>query len=275
MQTVPSAKGPATWRLTCTACPLEELVQLFATRSQTDVQWATDSPLVRRRAVQLAVAATPAQRLIELVAGYAGLLARYDGQQVSLHDPQSYRSTTQHRDLLAAEACAAWRRIFLRYPGDTRLAPGRFALACLQEFSGQTLAAIQEYQLIVQRFPLSPQAPQSLLRSAELRMAMKDYSGSRTDLLSLLDRYPSQAALRRVYLGLGRSASQAGLWQEAYRAYHKLYYLDHSSACRGEASLGAGTSLYQLGEYNQAAQWIERHLQASKDGSPEAYLLLG
>ena len=275
MESVGSANGPAAWRLTCTAYPLEELVQQFAARTDTEVRWTIDSPDVRRRPVELAVAAAPPQRLIELAAGSAGLVARYDGSEVSLHDPQSYRSATQHRDLLTAEACAAWRRLFLRYPGDPRQAGGRFALACLQEFAGQTLAAIQEYQLVVQRFPNSPQAAHSLLRSADLRMAMKDYAGSRTDLLTLLDRYPSQAAQRRVYLGLGRSACLAGLWQEAYHAYHKLYYLDHSAACRSEAGLGAARSLYQLGQHDQAAQWLERHLQAAPDGSADAYLLLG
>lgn len=275
MESVRPATGPSAWRLTCTACPLEEMVQQFAARTGTDVRWAVDSPDVRRRPVELAIAAAPAERLIELLAGSAGLLARYDGSAVYLHDPQSYRSATQHRDLLTAEACAAWRRLFLRYPGDARQPSGRFALACLQEFAGQTLAAIQEYQLIVQRFPATPQAAQSLLRSADLRMAMKDYSGSRTDLLALLDRYPSQAAQRRVYLGLGRSACQAGLWQEAYRAYHKLFYLDHSAASRSESSLGAARCLYQLGRHDQAAQWLEQHLQAAPDGSADAYLLLG
>ena len=249
------------WQVLCVACPLSDLVERFAARANVEVAWRFPSSVPRQRAVDLALTHVTSQRMLEIAAGSIALLARYDGQQIFLHDPQSYESTSQNRDLLTGEAMAVWRRLFLRYPSDERVYNGRYAFACLQEFGGQTLAAIQEYQLIAQRFPNSPQAPKSLLRSAELRMNMKDYAGSQNDLMALLDRYPSQGSTRQVYLALGRAASLAGLWQEAYKAYHKIYYLDQSTTTRLEASLGAGRSLYQLARHKEAADWLKRYVQ--------------
>lgn len=276
-----SSLGPAIWRLEdgqigrrwvagCSLAPLEEMLQRFASQAGLDVQWDEAPPAVRQRAVSLCLQGVSEQRLVEVACGVAGLTARYTGQTVVVHDLQTPVSLTRQRELLTQTAIMAWRRFGLRYPDDPRVGKSHFAMAGLLDSSGESAAALSSYQVLAQRYPHDSLAPLALLQSAMLRLRLRDYSGARTDLLDLLDRYPSGPSFEQVYLRLGQATHQAGMIEEAARVYSRLYHLDVSVPTKRQACLGAAQCHFDQKDYPQTIEWVKRYRElADQDGGRE------
>jgi tetratricopeptide (TPR) repeat protein len=279
------------WAVRSWRASLEDLLHQFAGRIGKDIQWHEVAPAVRRRKVTFCLREGSEQRVCEVACGVAGLAARFTWDQVVVYDPQSLSSVSQQGDLLRREAASAWRRFALRFPDDRRVAEGQFALAALEEWAGETVAAMRQYQLIGRRYQKALSlAPRALMRSATLRIQLRDYAGARTDLMDLLDTYPGFSATDEVYLQLARvnmssaerdrSAAQRGAkLDEAIRIFRKVYYLNTGKDSRRDACLGAGECHYRKGEYKDASEWLTRYLKVAEAPTgravAQAYLLLG
>ena len=267
------------WQVACSQAPLEELLHRLTYETGADVKWVDVNEQVRRRAVVLSFPAASEQQIGEVACGMVGLLARFTGDQILVYNPQSITSTREQRYLLAREAISTWRRLFLRYPDDARIAHGHFALACLHEYYAETLDAMREYQLIAHRFRRASVAPLALLRCAKLRIRLRNYAGARSDLLDLLDRFPNHEATDRIYLYLGQATSKAGLLDEAIRVFRKLYYLNLSLPSQMGACFGAARCFYKKADYEEASKWLTRYIGLAKKPAEaelaEAHLLLG
>jgi len=274
-----AAQSPAErWAATCWRAPVEDFLNHFATRAGMDLRGVRAAAPIRRRPISLHFAGASMPRLCEVAAGSAGLIARFTGDQIIVYNPVDVESLEQHRDLLVGEAISAWRRFFLRTPSDKRVVEGHFAVAALHEFAGQTIDAISEYQLVAQRFARTRFAPLALLRSARLRMRLRDFVGARKDLTDLLDGYPDCHQSASAYAVLGEVAMKSGRPAEAFRIFRKLYFLDLSSSSRASAALGAGKCLYRQGKYELASKWlntfVRKAMRSRDENLPEACLLL-
>ncbi len=273
-----SEAGGRKFDVACTRGSIESLLGHFAGKAELELKWASVTPAARSRSISIRYTQVSEQRLSEVSCGAVGLLARYTGDAIIVHDPQSYTVLSQQRDLLAKEASAVWRRTFLRTPDDPRIPEAHLAYAVLQEHSEEVMGAIREYQLIVQRFQEHPVAPAALLQSAEMRIRMRDYTGARLDLLNLLDRYPNHLSSERVYLYLGEATMKAGLLDNAIRVFRKLFYMNLSSESRRKACLGAMRCFDQTGNPSEVRKWAMRYIglvKSPEDDLAEAYVLLG
>jgi tetratricopeptide (TPR) repeat protein len=260
------------------AAPVQRVLQRVATLTDSELVWRSVSTGARRRAVTLCEKNVSPLRLAEIAAGAAGLIAKFDGQRITLCDPHASDTLSDRTALVSSEAEAAWRRYFLRWPEHERRAEGQFALATLQEARGNDSAALREYRLVAHRHEGHPVAPWSLLRAAAIRIRLRDYGGARLDLLALLDRYPEFAEIDKAYLYLGESTARAGHLEEALRAYRRLYYLNRDDRTRLQACLGAARASHELNDPERTDQWATRYLGLCRnDGQEltEAYLLLG
>ncbi len=267
------------WTATCLQTSISDLLSHFATKAKMDLHWVLVNKPVRNRPVSLHFRRVTGQKLCELACGSVGLVARFTGESIIVHNPSAGKSMNRQRDLLLTEAISAWRRIFLRTPRDKRVAEGHFAIAVLYEYSGNTIDAINEYQLTAQRFSKAKIAAPSFLRSANLRIGLKDYTGARADLTNLLDSYPDCQESGDAYAALGEATFESGLTDEALRIFKKLYFLNLSASTKTQACFGTGKCFYQKGDYKDAIEWLDRYIKFSaksgKKNRPEAYLLLG
>ncbi|MGC9453831.1 MAG: tetratricopeptide repeat protein [Phycisphaerae bacterium] len=258
------------WSVSCWQATLEEVLYRFASACEMDVHWASAAPPVRQRGISLAFREVGEHRLFEVACGMAGLVARFNRDEVEIYDADAISSLSDKRELLKAEAVSVWRRFFLRASDDHRLPVGHFALGRLYECAGETADSMREYRLTAGRFPRHELAPRALLRKAQIQISLRDYTGARNDLLDLLDLYPDYPAVADVYLYLGRSALKTGLWDEAIRTFRKLYYLELSKASRLEACRGVARSFFEKGNYSESRNWYERYFQQLDDQSGEA-----
>jgi len=267
------------WTVTCLQAPLAEVLAYFVTKSDMDLQWASVDQTVRERAVTMYLPRVSGYRLCELATGSVGLLGRFTGDRVIVYNPQDIASLDRRRNLIANEALSAWRRLFLRAPDDKRIAEGYFALGVLQEYSGETVEAINHYQLTAQQFSRSAVAPAALLRSAKLLTSLRDYANARQTLIRLLDGYPNCRESGEAYTALGEATMKAGLYDEAFKVFKKLYYLELSASSKSLACLGAAKCLRSKGDHEEAIKWASRFTElagpSDKDELPRAYLLLG
>jgi tetratricopeptide (TPR) repeat protein len=264
--------------VTCVKAPLEEVLARFAAESGLEVKWEGVGENVRRLPVTLRMKAQTPQRLLEIACGSAALVARFTGQEAVVFDPASAASAARRREVLTAEAASAWRRLFLRVPQDPRLPEAHYLLGAVYECSGDSTAALTEYRMLANRFPASGAAASGLIRSAGLRMEMNDYAGASKDLVEVLDSQADPALAEQAHLRLGVAAMRAGLFDDAERAFRKLYYLDVSLSAKAGAAMYLGRCLHAKGEFAEAAKWLTAYLGHSRattgEGAREAGFLL-
>jgi len=270
---------PDRWSVIANNAPLEELLNNFASESHLDIRWVSINTAARRRAVTMVLDKESEQCVGEIACGSAGLLARFTGDEIRVHNPVELESFSRQCNLLTKEAVSAWRRFFLRVPDDPRTGEAHFALGRVYDQAGDLTSAMREYQLVFHRFAKDKTAPLALLRCAELRTHLCDYDGARGDLLDLLDTYPNFQSSGKVYLYLGQATMKGGLMEEAVATFRKLYYLNLSPDSKMQACLGAAQCLYAKGEYKEASKWLKRYLDLAGQDSDghlaEALAMLG
>ncbi len=275
----PTDDGRVVWTVTCWRAPVGMLIESLASQANLSVHWANVSPDVQQRQVTMDTAPGSAVRICELATGSAGLIARFTGNRIIVYDPTTFDESSQRLNILSAEATSCWRRYFLRYPKDQRIAEGHFSLGVSAQACDKPLEAMREYDLIGEGFSRSAVAPRALINYGKLLIDIHDYSGAKDKLSAVLDRFPHGDQIANAYMALGEAELQAGSPGEAFDVFRKLYYLDISSASRKLACRQAGVCAFLLGDDEAAVEWLRRYLKTWRsDGGPEvarSYLLLG
>ncbi|MFW6133632.1 MAG: tetratricopeptide repeat protein, partial [Planctomycetota bacterium] len=267
------------WRVRVVGGHLDELFARLGAQTGVEIRWINVPSARRTRAVTV-FASGSQTRIAEIASGAAGLVARFTGESVDVYDPRGFDAVSEARDLLTRETNACWRRLLLRRGGrdDARAAAGRFALAVVQELSGDVIGAIKEYQLIAGRFDARPVAPRALLRCARLRLDLGNEDGARNDLQRLLDKYPDFQAQDEVYLALGEANRRAGRLDDAIGDFRRLFVQNLSPDSRAAAAYGLGRCYHAKDMPDDAATWLTRFIGLADRDHPDiaaAYLLRG
>ncbi len=274
------------WSVICNGASIEELLSRFATNTGYNIQWpenakvALDEETIRRRPAYIYLESATTQQAMTIAAGSVGLLARMDTSgNIRIIDPSSYISLADHTEILADEAVSLWQRFLLTAEDDKRVPSSHFALGLLYAARDRTNEAIAEYKLVANRFPKDALAPYGLLHSGQLKVALRDYTGTQSDLKQLVDLYPETDLADRSCLYLADATMKAGLYDEATSLYRKVYNLGLSRDSQTEASLGAGRCFYETGQHEDAAMWLSRYVSLARDQNRREYhaacLLLG
>jgi tetratricopeptide (TPR) repeat protein len=274
------------WLVICNGAPIEELLARFAANAAVDIRWtdhaqaAATEDNVRARPVHLYLTSATTPQVVTMAAGSVGLIAQTEDKGgIRLLDPTSYSSLADHTSLLAEEAITLWQRFLLAAENDPRAANAHLALALLQTARGQFDQATAEYKLVANRFAKHALAPYALLQSGMLKVRLRDYAGAHTDLKQLVELYPETELSDRACLHLADATMKAGLYEEASGLYRRVYNLGLSVAAQTESAWGAGRCLYEIGRYEEAAQWLSRYTTLARDRSRPTFsaacLLLG
>lgn len=270
--------NPSRWEVSCQNATVREVINQFATQSGLDVQWHVKNTAAFRRPLDFHMRSVSSQMLSEVAAGMTGLIGRFTLDSILIYDPLAETSARAQSDLIRREASSAWRLFFLRHSQDHRVPTAHFALATLHAWSGESMAAINEYSLLAKRYDRSGEAPLALLASAKLKVNMMNYVGARQDLLDLLDLYPTYSQAGDVWLLLGNINENAGKFDDALDTYRNLYHRNLSESSRNMAALSAGRCYYRMKQYEDATKWFARFVATRpQPGSPEyveAYFLL-
>jgi tetratricopeptide (TPR) repeat protein len=246
-------------KATCNDATVEALLSRLSTEAALDVQWGLRVRGARHRTVSMHFSQITPERLAEIGCGAVGLIARDMTDGVVVEDPRAIDSSEKLREMLLRESVVAWRRYLLRHPQDPRVPDGHLALAKLYELMGEQVVAMREYEVIANRFQSHDAAQRALLESAKLRIALRDFTGARDDLLELLDRHPEFENTEQVYLNLARATMEAGLHAEAQTIFEKLYFLNLTPESQAAACYGVGTCAYRQDQHQQAIEWMDRY----------------
>jgi len=257
---------------------VEELISKFSTISRFEIIWSESAKEHFQRPVTMILPRASSQEIPELAMGSLGLIARFDGSKIHIIDSMSYSSLIRHKQLLTNEAISAWRRFLLRYIGDSRTANAHFCLAILQDFAGMPHVAIGEYKIIASQYPESSQAPFALLNSSKLKTNMKNYYGARQDLKQLVLEYADAKISDQAYLYLARANMSSELYDEAFKLFKKVYFLNLTEAAKAESAYMAAICQYSLKDYKEAEKWFTKCFSVDLKNSPvdihEAYYFL-
>lgn len=258
---------------------LEDVLACLMKQAGGNIRWQGVAPADRQGAVMLSCRGVSAIRVGELACGSLGLIATAVGDDLIVSDAASCTSLSQQKQMLADEALSAWRKSFLRFPGDARIAQGHYLVGLLSEAAGETAAAINEYQLTASRFTRDPVAPLALLRSARLRISLREFRDAREELNSLLDNYREFPGVDDAYLCLAEANLEVGLVEEARVIFSRVFMKEVSPAVKARACLGAGQCHFKVRNYEEATSWLGRFISLSKEAGSDqrfnALVLLG
>jgi predicted negative regulator of RcsB-dependent stress response len=260
---------------------IEELLSRFAANYSLELNWNINNDLqaIRQRPVRLYMTQCPAEQFIQVAAGSAGLAAEVNDNIIKIYNPSDYTLLSEHIDLLYNQAVSLWHKFMLSHFEDTRISYAHFALAALYTSKNNIPQAIDEFKLISSKYSQSKVAPYALLRSARLKIAIKDFVGARRDLTELVEQYPDCLLADRAYLVLADITSIQGDKLQAGKLFTKVYNLNYSAESQKAAAINAAQAFYEGGDYESAVQWAAKCINLAKTGNKNslysAYLLIG
>ena len=267
------------WSVVCIEAPLEEVLSRFASAAKLNVTWQFSNNDVRARPATLYLPTASEQLIAEVAAGSTGLIARFDGDNIVIHNPDVYDDLAEHKARLTREAVAVWRRFLLRYRGDHRTPNAHYALALLHDYAGQPPTALGEYKLVSSGYSHNPLAPFALLNASKLKTNMHDYTGARGDLNEILIQYPDCKLVDQASLYLAEATMAGGLYDDAIKMFQKVYNLDLNRQSQLNAAYGLGKCFYEAQQYAEAAKWLTHAIKLTDNAADHrlrpAYFTLG
>ena len=204
------------------------------------------------------------QRFFEIAAGSIGLLASFEGNQISIHDPSGALSISQRQKLLTSEAISAWQRFILSYRSDKRAADAHFAIGLLQHADNHMPAAIIEFRQVANRFMRSGLAPYSLFNAANIKIDMSDDSGAREYLKELCAQYPDSPVTDKAHILLAQTSLAVGDYEYAQQIFRKICNLNISPEYTLSATFGAAKCYFALKDFASASDWLIRYAVLAK-----------
>jgi tetratricopeptide (TPR) repeat protein len=244
------------WSVVCIEAPLEEVLSRFASAAKLNVTWQFSNDDVRARPATLYLPTASEQLIAEVAAGSTGLIARFDGDNIVIHNPDVYDDLDEYKARLTREATAVWRRFLLRYRGDHRTPNAHYALASLHDYASQPTMAMGEYKLVSSGYSHNPLAPFALLNASKLKTNIHDYAGAREDLNEILIQYPDCKVVDQASLYLAEATMASGLYDDAIKMFQKVYNLDLNHQSQLNAAYGLGKCFYEAQQYAEAAKWL-------------------
>ncbi len=235
---------------------VDEVIAKFASISEYEVDWSETSQPFRRLPVTMVLTKTSGQEISELALGSLGLVVRFDTSVISVYDPQRQSSLSKQKELLTKEAISIWQRFLLRYRGDHRSANAHFSLALMRQLSGMPDVALNEYKIILSRYPKNSLAPFALLNSSKIKTNQVNYPAARELLKQLVLEYPNAKIADDAYLYLAKANMSIKLYDEAFSLFKKVYYVNMSNAVKSEAAYGAAVSKFHQKKYELSEEWF-------------------
>jgi len=267
------------WSAVALDAPLEEMISKFASAASQNIIWHGNADEVKRRAVTMYLPQSSQQLVPEVAAGSVGLIARFDGKDIVMYNPDSYTNLDQHKAILVNESIALWQRFLIRYRGDHRTANAHYAIGLLKERSDEAIGSLSEYKLVSSSYSHNPLAPFALLNSSKIKTDMHDYSGARADLDELLIQYPDCKVADQASLYLAEATLQDQLYESAIKRFKKVYNMDINPTSRRSSAFGLGKCFFEISDYSQARKWLTHAIRITENPADyrvsPAYLMLG
>ena len=267
------------WSAVSMNASLEELLERFASAAKMNLLWHGADESVRTRSTSLYLPSCSEQIIAEVAAGSTGLIARLDGENIAIRNPESYENMDEYKKMLINEAIAVWRRFLIRYRGDHRAPNAHFALGLLNDYAGQTPTALGEYKLVAGRYPNNPLTPFALLNSSIIKTNLRDYPGARRDLTEIIIQYPDCKVVDRASLYHADATMKSGLYDDAIKSFHRVYNLDLNEKSKRDAAYGLGKCFFEIENYPEARRWFITAIELTENITDQrlrnSYFMLG
>jgi len=269
----------AQWSVLCMEAPLDEVLSRFASAAKLNVTWRNIDAKIRTRPTTLYLPTASEQLVTEVAAGTAGLIAHFDGDNITIHNAGIYVDLDQQKQLLTNEAVSAWRRFLLRYRGDHRTPNAHYAIALLHDYAGETPTALGEYRLVAGGYAHNPLAPFALLNASKIKTNIRDYAGAREDLNQILIQYPECKLVDQASLYLAEATMAGEIYDEAVKMFRRVYNSDLNTESKCNAAYGLGKCFYETKNYEKTVQWLTHAINSTDNAADyrlqPAYFMLG
>jgi tetratricopeptide (TPR) repeat protein len=253
------------WSLVCLQSPLEETLWKIVSEGNLKAVWVEHSQDLKNSPVTAYMMFVPQQYVAETICGSTGLIWSFDGQNVSILNPNRYTDFESQRKALIGEAISIWQRFLMRYRNDNRIPNVHYTLGRLYTFTGQFAAALGEFKLLQGRFSQNGLAPYAYMEAGKIKAEMKDYEGAGHDLNEMLLQYSDCPIVGEVTLYLAQTTLEGGQTQRAKELFEKSFQVNLSQAGKCQGAAGAGRCAYVQQDWPEAQRWLNQAMELLED----------
>lgn len=124
--------------------------------------------------------------------------------------------------------------------------------------NNQFKLAEETYQRVMNEFPGSQQAAQTLFQLAECRVRGRDFAGAQTALNQVCQRFPQDPLATRAALRGAGLREEQGQWDEAIALYNQFLTSAPTPEAQAEALFRSGMALYRAGRFGESLARFEK-----------------
>jgi tetratricopeptide (TPR) repeat protein len=259
------------WSIICLNAPIEQIFWQFASESEVSVNWGSKSTGFDKINITAFLPFVDRHYLAEVLAGSAGLIWQYDGQNGTIYNPAGDSDFDNIRGTLVQEAVSMWQRYIIRYRNNHRTSNAHFCLGRLYEMTDQKTMALGAYKLVSTQFDQDMLAAYALFNTAMFKVDMRDYKGAKGDLKELLIRYPDCMIVDQALMYLAEVLMQSGFYTEAAQTYDRVLHLELNTQAHQKALYGSGRCAYEMGDFETAAERFAQMLEVMTDKSDDRF----
>lgn len=168
-----------------------------------------------------------------------------------------------------AEAEPVYQRLVNEFPTSKRRADALYALGVTQEELSKFAEAGATYDLYLKEFESTPLATEVKMRKGETILHAGDYPAAAKifgEVAAVQDFASADHAIFRQAYAVAKQDKFA----EAGALYAKVVIDYPKSAYVNDAVMAAGRSLYKAEQFDVAATWLKRAIDAKSEAAPEA-----
>ncbi|TVM00233.1 MAG: hypothetical protein CV087_14800 [Candidatus Brocadia sp. WS118] len=205
--------------------------------------------------VNISVKKSPLQDILEVVLGMRGLEFIQDEDAIfvtSLAKLNLETTFEYYRD----KSVQLYQKAQLKYPNDQRIVKAYFELGNYYYDLSFYFLALQEYQIIVEKYRGRQEAKEALFKIGRCYDKLKDSESARRAYFQFLRSYPKDPLVSEVLLSIGDSLTEQGFYHKAIDIYKKIVY-EHAedvSGASADAQFRMARTYMLMGDYRDAIQ---------------------
>lgn len=198
--------------------------------------------------VNISIQKSPLHDILELVLGMRGLEFVQGEDSIFVTSLAKLNVDTAfeyYRD----KGIHLYQKAQLRYPNDRRIVKAYLELGNYYYDLGFNFLALQEYQIIVEKYRGSPQARESLFRIGRCYDNLKDPESARRAYFQFIYTYPKDSLIDDALLSIGDSFAEQGLYHKAVDIYERVIREFDDEDTAAKARFNMAKTYVKMGDY--------------------------
>ncbi len=220
--------------------------------------------------INVSIKKCPLQDILEAVLGMRGLEFIQNEDSIfvtSLAKLSIDTASEYYRD----KGIHLYQKAQIKYPNDRRIVKAYFELGNYYYELGFNFLALQQYQIIMEKYRGTPLAKEALFKLGRCYDNLNDPESARRAYFQFMYSYPKDPLVENALLAIGDSFVNQGLYYKAIDVYDRVIQECTHEEITTKAQVNMAKTYVKMGNYRKALQSFlqARERNHSKQVDPE------